>query len=163
MEIVVVGHLSRDLLVTPNYAREVLGGGTAYAMLAPAIGALGCGIVSKVGKDFDDKYIEDLSVAAVDMDGLHVAGPCTTRFVNEYDKLGKRSQHIEALAPPITYEDFLHKHLTSNIIHFCPLSRDEIMIRCFEKAYSTEALISLDIQGFLRSIVNKNVVLEPLL
>jgi sugar/nucleoside kinase (ribokinase family) len=160
MELVVVGHLSRDLLVTPNYTREVLGGGTAYAMLAPAIGALGCGIVSKVGEDFDEKYVEDLRVAAVDMNGLHVAGPCTTRFINEYDELGQRSQHIEALAPPITYEDFLPKHLTSNIIHFCPLSRDEIMIQCFEKAYSTGALISLDIQGFLRRIVNKKVVLE---
>jgi sugar/nucleoside kinase (ribokinase family) len=160
MEIVVVGHLSRDLLVTPNYTREVLGGGTAYAMIAPAIGALGCGIVSKVGADFNQKYVEDLKVAAVDVDGLHVAGPCSTRFVNEYDELGKRSQSIEALAPPITNKDFLSKHFKSNIIHFCPLSRGEIMISCFEKAHATGALISLDIQGFLRRIVNKKVVLE---
>ena len=161
MEIVVVGHLSRDLLVMPNYTREVLGGGTTYAMLAPALGAIGCGIVSKVGEDFDHKYVEDLKVAAVDVDGLHVTGPCSTRFVNVYDKLGNRTQLIEALAPPITDEDFLPKHLNSNIMHFCPLSRDEITPHCFEKAHSTGALISLDIQGFLRSIVNKKVVLEP--
>jgi sugar/nucleoside kinase (ribokinase family) len=160
MEITVVGHLSRDLLITPEYTREVLGGGTAYAMLAPALGALGCGIVSQVGKDFDQKYIDSLKMAVVDIDGLHVTGPCSTRFVNKYDETGDRTQFVEALAPPIVAEDFLSKHLKSNIIHFCPLSRNEIMANCFEKAYATDALISLDIQGYLRNIVNKRVVLN---
>ncbi len=49
MEIVVVGHLSRDLIVTPEYERESLGGGTAYAMIAPHLGALAAGIVTRVG------------------------------------------------------------------------------------------------------------------
>ena len=52
MEIVVVGHLSRDLIVMPERSQEALGGGTAYAMLAPALGAFGAGIISKVGADF---------------------------------------------------------------------------------------------------------------
>jgi sugar/nucleoside kinase (ribokinase family) len=160
MEIVVVGHLSRDLLVTPHYTKEVIGGGTAYAMLAPALGAFGCGIVSKVGEDFSQNYTDTLRTAGVDMDGLHISGPCSTRIVNKYDKKGNRTQFVEALAPPITTEDFLFKHLNANIIHFCPLSQSEITVRCFKKAHSTGALISLDIQGFLRTIVNKQVVLE---
>jgi sugar/nucleoside kinase (ribokinase family) len=160
MEIVVVGHLSIDLLITPDYTREALGGGTAYAMLAPAIGALGCGIVTKVGADFEKKYIDTLKMAVVDVDGLHVSGPYSTRFINEYDRKGKRIQRIAALAPPITNDDFLPMHLKSNIVHFSPLSQNEIQIECFQEAHSTDALISLDIQGFLRSIVDKQVVLK---
>ena len=155
-----VGHLSKDLLITPDYSREALGGGTAYAMLAPALGAVGCGIVSKVGADFDRKYLDTLKMAVVDIDGLYVSGPVSTRIINKYDSKGNRSQIIEAIAPPILSEDILQKHLNSSIIHFCPLSHDEISVQCFEKAYSRGALISLDIQGFLRRIVNKNVVLE---
>jgi sugar/nucleoside kinase (ribokinase family) len=160
MELVVVGHLSRDLLITPNYTRESLGGGTAYAMLAPAIGALGCGIVTKVGEDFEQKYIDTLRMAAVDVDGLHVSGPYSTRFINEYDQKGNRIQRIASIAPPITNEDFLPMHFKANTIHFCPLSPSEIGVQCFQVAHSTGALISLDIQGFLREIVDKQVVLK---
>ena len=68
MDIVVVGHLSRDLLVTPETAREALGGGTAYAMLAPSLGISKCGIVSCVGDDFDED-VGPFDWDAVDWDG----------------------------------------------------------------------------------------------
>ncbi len=150
MEIVVVGHLSRDLLVTPEIRRETLGGGTAYAMLAPAIGAHGAGIVSRVGRDFEQEYIDALRNSGLDLTGLHMSGPVTTRFVNEYDEHGERTQRIEALAPSLSDKDLLPSHNDTSVVHFCPLTADEIHTSCFEAMASKEVLVSLDVQGFLR-------------
>ena len=152
MEIVVVGHLSRDLIITPESTREILGGGPAYSMLAPKIGAFGAGIISKVGSDFDESYKVSLMSSGLNLVGLHYEGPHTTRFVNEYDKIGERTQRVEALAPSITPDDFSDEHCQASIIHFSPISCNEIDTSCYSLAREEGALISLDVQGYLRSI-----------
>ena len=152
MEIVVVGHLSRDLIITPETTRELLGGGTAYAMLAPKIGAFGAGIISKVGSDFDESYKITLIASGLNLTGLHYEGVHTTRFVNEYDANGARTQRVEALAPQIKSSDFSDEHCRASIIHFSPLSCNEIDEDCYDVAREEGALISLDVQGYLRSI-----------
>ena len=158
MEIVVVGHLSRDLIVTPEVRTEMLGGGTAYAMLAPAIGAFGASIVSKVGFDFDEKYKIDLISSGLNLEGLHYEGPKTTRFINEYDENGRRTQRVEAIAPPIEPVDFKNEHFEASIVHFSPLSRHEINKKCYDLAHKGGALVSLDVQGYLRTIADDGLV-----
>jgi sugar/nucleoside kinase (ribokinase family) len=152
MEILVVGHLSRDLIVTPESTREMLGGSTAYAMIAPAIGALGAGIVTKVGADFESEYREVLASAGLDLSGLHAEGPVSTRFINTYDRDGNRTQRVEAVAPRILPEDLSEHHLSSSIVHFSPLTAGELDADCIEEARSNGALTSLDVQGYLREL-----------
>ena len=151
LEILVVGHLSRDLLLTPEMQRESLGGGTAYAMLAPAIGALGAGIVTRVGRDFEQEYVDTLRNSGLDLTGLRTGGPKSTRFVNIYDAHGERTQRIEAIAPPIRGEDFLPTHFNTNIVHFCPLTAGELHPSCFEALAFGRVQLSLDVQGFIRA------------
>ncbi len=158
MEIVVVGHLSRDLIITPETRREAIGGSTAYAMLAPRIGAYGAGIVSKVGLDFEEAYKIDLISSGLNLNGLHYEGTHTTRFVNEYDNEGKRTQRVEALAPQIKPSDFGDIHSEASVVHFSPLSSDEIDRACYFRAREEGALTSLDVQGYLRSISKDGVV-----
>ncbi len=158
MEIVVVGHLSRDLLITPSIRRETLGGGPAYAMLAPSIGANDSGIVSKVGDDLEQKYYSILQDAGLDLTGLVQSGSHCTRFVNEYDNQGQRTQRIEHLAPSINAGDLFENHIQSDIIHFCPLTRIEIDPACFQKAARANAMVSLDIQGFSRGVDGNKVI-----
>lgn len=159
MEIVVVGHLSRDLIVTPESSQEALGGSTAYAMLAPAIGAFGSGIISKVGEDFEDVYRETLRSSSLDLSGLSTEGSLSTRFVNRYDSNGNRTQSVEALAPPIQSEDFSDDHLEATIIHFSPLTASEIDIECIRLAKSSGALTSLDVQGYIRLVTDDGDVI----
>ncbi len=158
MEIVVVGHLSRDLLITPEMRREALGGGTAYAMLAPTIGALGAGIVTRVGSDFEQEYMTLLRSSGLDLTGLRVSGQRSTRFVNEYDKDGNRTQRVEHIAPSIRSEDFMPQHFGVSITHFCPLTPDEIHPSCIEAARMRGSLTSLDIQGYTRRIEDGEVL-----
>ncbi len=150
MELVVVGHFSRDLIITPQLRRECIGGGVAYAMLAPAIGARGTGIVSCVGRDFEKRYIEDLKMADLDLSGLRTNGLKSTRFINMYDDEGRRTQIIEAIAPSLRAQDYSSSHLQAEIVHFCPLTADEIDISCIEAAHTSDAIVSLDVQGYLR-------------
>ncbi|MHA2187089.1 MAG: carbohydrate kinase family protein [Candidatus Thorarchaeota archaeon] len=157
MEIVVVGHLSRDLLITPDMTRETLGGGTAYAMLAPALGALGSAIVTRVGQDFESEYMEILKSSVLDLTGLRTSGLKSTRFINEYDKNGNCTQRVENQAPIIRGLDYLSQHLHASIFHFCPLLQ-EVHVSCIEAARNTGAFISVDIQGYLRSLNGDNVI-----
>lgn len=158
LELVVAGHLSRDLIITPDAAKEALGGSTAYAMLAPSIGAFGVGIVTKVGTDFEQRYRDILLSSGLNLTGLFTEGSRSTRFVNKYDTSGARVQFVEALAPPIRPNDFSDDHLEANIIHFSPLTADEISIECIRQARSGAALTSLDVQGYIRSIGRDGVV-----
>jgi sugar/nucleoside kinase (ribokinase family) len=159
MELLVVGHLSRDLIITPEYAREALGGGAAYAMLAPAIGAFGAGIISKVGSDFEESYKTTLITSGLNLTGFYYDGAQTTRFVNEYDASGKRTQRVEALASQIGPSDFTDDHAQSSIIHFSPLTSNDINKDCYDIAREEGALVSLDVQGYLRSIADDGLVI----
>ena len=158
MEIVVIGHLSRDLKNTPETRREVLGGGPAYAMLAPAIGAFGAAIISKVGEDFDLEYRETLESSGLDLSGFRIDGESTTRFVNEYDERGTRTQRVESLAPSIRPSDFGETHHNAKIIHFSPLTSNEIDPFCYDTARAEGALTSIDVQGYLRNILDDGLV-----
>lgn len=158
VEIVVIGHLSRDLIITPETRREALGGGPAYAMLAPAIGAFGAAIISKVGEDFKRGYRETLRSSGLDLSELRVEGEYTTRFVNEYDDRGNRIQRVESLAPAIRPSDLGEAHYNAKIIHFSPLTPDEIVASCYETAREDGALTSLDVQGYLRHISDDGLV-----
>ena len=158
MDIVVVGHLSRDLIITPKTDREALGGGTAYAMLAPSLNEFDAGIISKVGEDFEREYWNTLESSGLVLTGLWKSGSKSTRFVNKYDAKGDRVQMVEAIAKPITPADFTDIHLDANIIHFSPLTAREIDIDCIRLARSNAKVTSIDVQGFVRSIDNSGIV-----
>lgn len=156
MELTVVGHLSRDLIITPEIKREVIGGGTAYAMLAPSIGAR-TRIVSKIGHDFDE-CLSVLQDSGLNLSALHRTSGQTTRFVNRYDSEGNRSQSVEAVAPDITGADVDEADVSGTIVHCCPLL-GEVNVSFLEKAAQHASFVSLDIQGYLRQIHDQEVQL----
>ena len=151
MDLVIVGHLSRDLLITPDTTREALGG-CAYAMLASSLGVANAGIVSKVGEDFEQEYWNTLRSSGLSLTGLHKSGPKSTRYVNKYDKNGNRIQFVENLAEKITLDDFPEDYYDARAVHFSPLSPDEIDIECIRLSRSNATITSLDAQGYIRSI-----------
>ena len=158
MDIVVVGHLSRDLIITPETKREALGGGTAYAMLAVTLDAFQAGIISKVGTDFEQEYWNTLKGSGLDLVGLQEAGSKSTRFVNKYDTTSNRIQMVEAIAEQITTEDFPDDYLDAKIIHFSPLTPNELDIDTIKLARSNAEITSIDVQGYVRLIDGSGVV-----
>ncbi|MGY5860674.1 MAG: PfkB family carbohydrate kinase [Candidatus Thorarchaeota archaeon] len=159
MDIVIVGHLSRDLIVTPETKREALGGGPAYAMITPSLDAIKSGIISKVGEDFEQEYWNTLESSGLDLTGLLKSGAVSTRFVNKYDTAGNRVQIVEALAKQITPEDFPDEYLDAKIIHFSPLTANELDIECIKLARSNAKVTSIDVQGYVRSVDSSGIVI----
>ncbi len=159
MDIVVVGHLSRDLMITPKAKSESLGGGTAYAMVAPSLNAFDAGIISRVGEDFEQEYWKTLETSGLVLAGLQKSGSKSTRFVNKYDTEGNRVQMVEAIAESITPGDFSDDYLDANIFHFSPLTANEIDVDCIKLAKSNAEIISLDVQGYIRSIDSNGKVI----
>jgi sugar/nucleoside kinase (ribokinase family) len=158
MEIVVIGHLSRDLIITPESRTETIGGSPAYAMIAPKIGALGAGIISCVGKDFEKEYIDTLSTAGLNVSGIQERGQKSTRFINEYDDEGSRTQRVESIGSPLSPNDILPQHLGASIYHFSPLTANEISHSVIESVRVGGSLISIDSQGFLRGIKDELII-----
>lgn len=158
MDIVVVGHLSRDLIITPKNKSETLGGGTAYAMLAPSLDVFNAGIISRVGEDFEQEYWKILESSGLVLTGLRKSGSRSTRFVNKYDTNRNRVQIVEAIAESITPADFSNLHRDANIIHFSPLTANEIDIDCIRLARSSAKVTSIDVQGYVRSIDSSGIV-----
>ncbi|MHA2207737.1 MAG: carbohydrate kinase family protein [Candidatus Thorarchaeota archaeon] len=158
MEIVVIGHLSRDLILTPESRTETIGGGPAYAMIAPKIGALGAGIISCVGEDFEDDYIATLETAGLNVSGIQKRGAKSTRFINEYDEEGRRTQRVECIGSPLSPSDVLPQHMGASIYHFSPLTADEIPYSVIDSVRVGGPLISIDSQGFLRGIEDEIII-----
>ena len=65
---------------------------------------------------------------------------------------------MEALAPQIRCSDLMRLGSKARIILFSPLSDNEIEKECFQRARDMEALTSLDVQGYLRSISQDGLV-----
>jgi sugar/nucleoside kinase (ribokinase family) len=158
MDIVVMGNLSRDLLVTPDKTREILGGGAAYAMMIPSVGEVPAGIVSKVGRDFENEYIAQLERSGLDLTGLQYEGKKSTRFVNEYDRFERRSQRVEARAPPLKSSDIPEAAFEARLVHLCPLLANEIDSSALDALTTSGSTVSLDAQGFLRKVEGKRVL-----
>lgn len=158
MDLVIVGHLSRDLIITPDITREALGGSTAYAMLAPTLFA-SAGIVTIIGDDFEQEYWNILRTSGLSLTGLQKSGLKSTRFVNKYDADGNRVQFVESIADKIEPEDFPEEYLDTKAIHFSPLSAGEIDFDCYQLARSNASLVSLDVQGYIRSIDENGMVI----
>ena len=158
MEIVVIGHLSRDLIITPESRTETIGGGPAYAMIAPKIGALGVGVLSCIGADFEEEYIDTLRTAGLNVSGIQKRGEKSTRFINEYDEEGNRTQRVESIGSPLKPSDILPQFMGASIYHFSPLTSNEMSHSLIESVRVGGPLISIDSQGFLRGIEDQKIV-----
>jgi len=150
-DLVTVGHLSIDTIISPKTTRPItaLGGPPAYASVAAARLGAKVSIISNVGEDFPNKYAEWLQSNRVDLTGLkRVSNASTTRFVLEY-KNWERKLRLSARAPPILPSD-ISESLRTEIVHVAPIA-NEIPSEVVAKLRMSAKVLSLDPQGFVRS------------
>jgi sugar/nucleoside kinase (ribokinase family) len=149
-DLVTVGHLSIDQIITPKLDhKQMLGGSPAYVSLAARRLDARVGIISSVGEDFPEAYIEFLQSNNVDLFEVRIVeNDFTTSFVLEYYSNGKRQLWLENLGPPILLED-LPTSFDAKIIHVAPIA-GEIAPETVNKLRKRTKILSLDPQGFLR-------------
>jgi len=157
-DLVTVGHFAIDTICSPMIMqpKATLGGPPTYVSVAAAKLGAKVSVVSKVGDDFPDEYLEWLQNKHVDLSGLkRVSNASTTRFVLEY-KNWKRKLRLKARAPPISPKD-IPTSLRTEVIHVAPIA-NEISSRVVTKLRKSAKVLSLDPQGFVRSFNEKGDV-----
>lgn len=152
-DICCTGHITLDRVVTPG--NEIfMAGGTAFYF-------------SNAMRTMDIQYSLITSLAATEMgfankmtdDGIDVhvyPSAHTVYFENIYThNLNERTQRVLQTADPFTIEQ--HKNINAKIFHLGPLLADDISAGLI-KTLAAKGRVSLDVQGYLRTVKNKNVL-----
>ena len=151
-DICCIGHITSDKIVTPG-SINYLAGGTAYYF--------SCAL-SKL----DTNYLLVTSLAAAEMhyvDALRAKGISvkvqpgrgTVFFENIYgENPDDRTQNVLQTADTFTIQQ-LHD-IDARIFHLGPLLADDISLEVI-KSLSAKGSISLDVQGYLRKVINQKV------
>ncbi|MFX1318219.1 MAG: carbohydrate kinase family protein [Promethearchaeota archaeon] len=153
-DLVIVGHLTIDLMKSGDKEHTEMGGPPAYAMVGPALGLKNVGIVSRIGRDFPPAYYDRLVCSGLNLEGLR-QNKHTTHFTNTYNELGDRTQRVDAVSDPLTSEDFPNTYWNTLWMHISPVI-GEVDSSIIPKAKSRGIQVSVDVQGFIRTRKNKD-------
>ncbi|MBS7656359.1 carbohydrate kinase family protein [Candidatus Bathyarchaeota archaeon] len=150
-DIVTVGHFSIDLIKLPNRnnTKPTLGGSTTYVSLSASKLDAKVSVISRVGKDFSEKYVRFLKNKGVDLTGLKIdKNTFTTSFFLNYDLSGERELYLKHKAHPIEGND-LPSTLKSKAVHIAPIA-NEISTETINRLKTYDLTLSLDPQGLIR-------------
>ncbi len=153
-DIAVVGHFSLDSIRLPSSPKSfsVLGGAVAFVSLIAKRLGIEAAVVSRVGTDFPDFYLQQLLDAGVDVSGV-VKGCAvserTTSFELTYsDDLSSRALRLKQQGLPIQPSD-LPKTLSAKVIHIAPIAA-EIPFEVVKRLRGCCETLSIDPQGMTR-------------
>jgi len=160
--LVVLGSITEDIIITPQERKQFIGGVPVYAAaVAKALGEP-IEIVSKVGTDFHLKNLKLLNSFGVDLDGFKITGKSSMKFENKYNEKGHRSQKILSFSDKISFEDIPESYFQAPCIHLGPVY-NEIDLELIKQVRKRFELVSLDGQGFTRSLKkgSKEIIIKP--
>lgn len=156
MSIAVIGHITKDTVEVSERKDEKIGGTAFYAGITLANLGIKTKIFTKLaGKD--RVLLKNLQHKNI---GLFPSySRYTTSFRNVYPKgTDYREQFIESVAEPFSVKE-VRGIGDCELVHLGPLTKGDIQLSLVKYLKSCGLLISLDVQGYLRGIRNKKVVL----
>jgi len=149
MKFLVIGNLTKDVIRTKKEERIDFGGAASYCSITAKM--LGCetNLLTRGNHELDDwvKNLENLGIRVELQESNNL-----TCFVNDY-MLGKRKQFVYRDAGKIKFKDFGKVDVT----HLGPVF-NEITLECAKEARKNSKIVSLDVQGFVRLLKNKEVI-----
>jgi len=155
IDITCIGHITRDVIVTPRH-RATLPGGTAYyvAMALHNLPQVRCHLVTAVGHDSDEVVARlrerDVMVDVTDRTG-------TVTFENTYgNNRNNRSQRVTGGAAPFTASCVAD--IRADVVHVGTLLNGDCDLATLQ-AIAQNNRLSVDAQGLLRHVVDGRV--EP--
>jgi len=149
MKFLVVGNITKDIIRMKREERYAFGGNASYCSITAA--KLGCEThVLSRGNDELVKWVENLKSHGISVE-LQESEDVTC-FVNDYTE-GGRKQYVLSDAGKIDYKNFGNV----DVIFLGPVF-NEITLECVKKARKDCNILSLDAQGFARTLKDKEVV-----
>lgn len=156
MAVALIGHLTKDIVEINGKAEEKTGGTAFYAGITLANLGIKTKIFTKLaGKD--RVLLKNLRHKNIELFPSY--SRYTTSFRNVYPKgTDYREQFIESVAEPFSVKE-VRGTADCEFVHLGPLTKGDIQLSLLKYLKSCGLLISLDVQGYLRGIRNKKVVL----
>lgn len=147
-----IGHITLDKVVTPQSTVHMPGGTAFYFSNAMRKMGLDYLLVTAVAPG-EMSFISDLRAAGVAVEAL--PSTRTVYFENIYtDDQDHRTQRVLQTADAFTPGQLAP--IDARIFHLGPLLSDEIPLALL-KVLSEKGMVSLDVQGYLRMVRDKNV------
>lgn len=147
----VVGHLVLDFVIRSGKVRKSLGGTAAYSSIALKRYGVDVSIVSRVGHDFPEEYLLFLARNGVDISYVKLSEFKSTSFKLIYED-GQRRLFLASRCGQILPED-LPEILEYDFIHVGPVA-GEVPLSTLKELRVCKGIISLDVQGYVRSFKN---------
>lgn len=152
-DIVCIGHITLDKVVTPRGERHMAGGTSFYFSNAIRNMDVNYCLVTSLGEG-EMNFVLDLRANGTLIRVL--PGTHTVYFENIYSQnLDHRTQRVLQTANSFTVEQL--SDIEATIFHLGPLLADDIPLNLI-KALAKRGKVSLDVQGYLRKVQNQNVV-----
>jgi len=152
-DICCIGHITLDKVVTPQAVKHMAGGTSFYFSSAIRNMDVSYTLVTSLAEN------EMPTVEALRAKGTEVhASTCahTVYFENIYSgNQDHRTQRVLQKADPFTVEQL--QGIDAQIFHLGPLLADDIPVSLI-KELSSRGKVSLDAQGYLRKVEDKNVI-----
>lgn len=149
----VIGSTAIDKNIQDGVSFNKIGGVTTYSGFTFRAHGIKTIIVTNIAER--DKFILDFFIKN---DILVEQGysDSTTRFVN-INSGDNRTQMMPAYASPITLEQIQRVENDADVIYLGPLHPNDISESVFEKTLPNNITVCLDIQGYVRKIVDDKV------
>lgn len=155
MKLVVIGSITEDIIISPSKKESrYIGGVPVYAAAIAKALEESIGIVSKVGTDFHLNNLKTLHSLGPDLRGFKISGESSMVFENRYTPKGRRVQRLLATSEKITFSEIPTAYLSISCVHLGPVF-NEIPIELISQVRKHYKLVSLDAQGFTRSVDKK--------
>ena len=146
-DIVVVGHVTKDIVRIGHMTKRMPGGTGFYFSMALQNLFSNFLLITKLARK-DEVLLNHLRDNNISI--YHKVSPETTVFENLYSKdLDHRTQNLIKVAASFTLSDI--PDISAKFFHFGPLTKGDIPLGIL-KHLAEKAIISLDIQGYLRKI-----------
>ena len=151
-DICCVGHITADKVVTPLSVKYMPGGTAYYFSCAVANLDMSYRLVTSLAPA-EMHYVEELRSHGIEVQVQ--SSTHTVNFENIYgDDPDERIQNVLQKADPFTINEL--EHIDAKIFHLGPLLADDISTDII-RTLAAKARVSLDVQGYLRKVVNNKV------
>jgi sugar/nucleoside kinase (ribokinase family) len=151
-DICCVGHITLDKVVTTKAVVHMAGGTSFYFSNAIRHMDVSYTLVTALAPG-QMQFVSDLRTKGIEVKVLPSAH--TVYFENNYtENQDYRTQRVLQKADAFTVEEL--SNVNARIFHLGPLLADDIPVELI-KTLSERGKVSLDVQGYLRKVENKNV------
>ena len=157
-DVVYVGNFTKDTIITPDGIRVVDGGGMNYAANVGTRLGIKAAVITRLAKE--DQHVVD-AIQSAGIDCFPYYSDFSTLMTLEYKTrdVDKRNLYIKSTAGTIL-PDYLEK-FQAKAIAVSPSLRGEVEPDFFSTLRRrTDALLAVDIQGFVRVLRDETLVYE---